>query len=280
MLVVTNFRLIIENFLKYGVLLHLPNPLRLATDEVNWPIFGAMLSLVLYCYLCYAIEARMALSLTIRQADLLQTIIIVICGVTPFAVTYPSKADMILGAGALMLSATIVLKLISFAHVLHDVKRRKATGEVEGLDKEALDAIEKYPKCLNARHFVYFLLAPTLCFQFSYPLTPRIRKRWLLKRLIELLLSVSLMVILMEQYIAPLLRNTIPIVTAEEINYFALLERLLKLSLPNLYLWLLMFFSFFHCFLNMTAELLRFGDRSFYQDWWNSLTLGISSVTL
>lgn len=274
MLVVTNFRLIIENFLKYGVLLHLPNPLRLATDEVNWPIFGAMLSLVLYCYLCYAIEARMALSLTIRQADLLQTIIIVICGVTPFAVTYPSKADMILGAGALMLSATIVLKLISFAHVLHDVKRRKATGEVEGLDKEALDAIEKYPKCLNARHFVYFLLAPTLCFQFSYPLTPRIRKRWLLKRLIELLLSVSLMVILMEQYIAPLLRNTIPIVTAEEINYFALLERLLKLSLPNLYLWLLMFFSFFHCFLNMTAELLRFGDRSFYQDWWNSLTLG------
>jgi diacylglycerol O-acyltransferase-1 len=63
-------------------------------------------------------------------------------------------------------------------------------------------------------------------------------------------------------------------VAAEQINYFALLERLLKLSLPNLYLWLLMFFSFFHCFLNIMAELMRFGDRNFYRDWWNSLTLG------
>ena len=113
MLVVTNFRLIIENFLKYGVLLHLPNPLRIVTDEANWPIFGGMISLLLNCFLCYAIESRMASKLTIKQTDLLQTFIILICGTLPIAVTYPSKADVILGAGALLLSATIVLKLIS-----------------------------------------------------------------------------------------------------------------------------------------------------------------------
>ena len=27
---------------------------------------------------------------------------------------------------------------------------------------------------------------------------------------------------------------------------------------------------FFHLYLNLTAELLRFGDRNFYEDFWNS----------
>lgn len=30
------------------------------------------------------------------------------------------------------------------------------------------------------------------------------------------------------------------------------------------------FFGFLHCWLNFWAELLQFGDREFYRDWWNS----------
>ena len=36
------------------------------------------------------------------------------------------------------------------------------------------------------------------------------------------------------------------------------------------YAWLLMFYLFFHLWLNLLAELTRFGDRLFYKDWWNS----------
>jgi hypothetical protein len=36
---------------------------------------------------------------------------------------------------------------------------------------------------------------------------------------------------------------------------------LLKLSISSTYIWLLVFYGFFHCFLNLTAEILRFGDR-------------------
>ncbi|XP_019502208.1 PREDICTED: sterol O-acyltransferase 1 isoform X2 [Hipposideros armiger] len=32
----------------------------------------------------------------------------------------------------------------------------------------------------------------------------------------------------------------------------------------------LTFFAFLHCWLNAFAEMLRFGDRMFYKDWWNS----------
>jgi len=34
-----------------------------------------------------------------------------------------------------------------------------------------------------------------------------------------------------------------------------------------------MFYCFFHLWLNILAELLRFGDREFYKDWWNAKTV-------
>ena len=33
------------------------------------------------------------------------------------------------------------------------------------------------------------------------------------------------------------------------------------------------FYSFFHLFLNIISEIIRFGDRNFYQDWWNCKNL-------
>jgi diacylglycerol O-acyltransferase-1 len=44
-------------------------------------------------------------------------------------------------------------------------------------------------------------------------------------------------------------------------------ERLLKLSVPNLYVWLMGFYVFFHVYLNILAEITRYGDRLFYRDW-------------
>jgi diacylglycerol O-acyltransferase-1 len=51
------------------------------------------------------------------------------------------------------------------------------------------------------------------------------------------------------------------------------MERFLKLSPPVTYVWLLGFYAFFHVWLNLLAEVLRFGDRTFYKDWWNATDL-------
>ena len=48
----------------------------------------------------------------------------------------------------------------------------------------------------------------------------------------------------------------------------------LRLAIANTYLWLLMFYAYFHLYLNLWAEVLRFGDRVFYKDWWNSSEIG------
>lgn len=52
-----------------------------------------------------------------------------------------------------------------------------------------------------------------------------------------------------------------------------MLERILKLSVPSIIIWLLMFYVIFHSYLNLWAELLRFGDRQFYRPWWNATTI-------
>ena len=38
-------------------------------------------------------------------------------------------------------------------------------------------------------------------------------------------------------------------------------------------IWLLLFFSVFHCLLNILAEVTMFGDRLLYEDWWNAQTM-------
>ena len=50
-------------------------------------------------------------------------------------------------------------------------------------------------------------------------------------------------------------------------------ERLMKLSTIAIVVWLAGFFALFQSFLNALAEIMRFGDRQFYGDWWNSNSL-------
>ncbi|XP_053413220.1 sterol O-acyltransferase 2 isoform X3 [Nycticebus coucang] len=50
----------------------------------------------------------------------------------------------------------------------------------------------------------------------------------------------------------------------------ALLFSILHTTLPGIFILLLIFFAILHCWFNAFAEMLRFGDRMFYRDWWNS----------
>lgn len=72
--------------------------------------------------------------------------------------------------------------------------------------------------------------------------------------------------ILIQQWIVPILRNSQT--PFRETNILKIMERLLKLAVPNHIIWLMGFYCFFHSYLNVLAEILRFGDREFYRDWW------------
>lgn len=271
LLFVTHFRLIIENLLKYGVLLKPPNPLELVYDYRNWPCLSMVLLLHVFLLFAYYLEKRHqhSKSLFLMQVGNIACVVIL-----PFLLSFQTTGDIVCGGILLLITAVTALKLISFVHVVTQVRHAKLSKDWESLTEKQKEVINKYPASLTLKKYFYFLWAPTLCFQFEYPKTDKIRWTWLLLRIGELVVSLSLMLVLIQQYMFPLVLSTLPLLTNPGSSLWQLLERHLRLSIPSLYIWLLMFYALFHCWLNILAELLYFSDREFYQDWWNSLTFG------
>ena len=129
-----------------------------------------------------------------------------------------------------------------------------------------------YPKNITLGNLSYFWWAPTLVYQPVYPRSSEIRWSFVAKRLLEVAgLSVFIW-LASAQYAAPVLRNSLNKMAALDIT--SILERLMKLSTISLIIWLAGFFAVFQSALNALAEVMMFGDREFYTDWWNSPSVG------
>ena len=129
-----------------------------------------------------------------------------------------------------------------------------------------------YPRNVSLGNLSYFWWAPTLVYQPVYPRSSNIRWSFVAKRLGEAAgLSVFIW-LASAQYAAPLLRNSLYKIASFDIA--SIIERLMKLSTISLVIWLAGFFAIFQSTLNALAEVMRFGDREFYSDWWNSPSVG------
>uniref|UniRef100_A0A3Q0S9M6 O-acyltransferase n=1 Tax=Amphilophus citrinellus TaxID=61819 RepID=A0A3Q0S9M6_AMPCI len=116
-------------------------------------------------------------------------------------------------------------------------------------------------------YMYYFVFAPTLCYQLNFPRSPRIRKRFLIRRLFEMkfLNNTKVTQVYVFQWMVPTIQNSM--------KPFQVRRYTEALTVPNHLIWLIFFYWFFHSSLNFVAELLQFGDREFYRDWWNSETV-------
>eukprot|EP00842_Homolaphlyctis_polyrhiza_P002045 jgi/Hompol1/2841/HPOL_006185-RA len=116
-------------------------------------------------------------------------------------------------------------------------------------------------------HYVYFLFCPSLLYRTQYPLTPMIRWSKVMIHAIECFLLVIYIYILFERFLFPILRVP-PVPEQDNLREFGIMA--FNCMLPSMMIFVFGFFGFLHCWLNMHAELLRFADREFYRDWWNS----------
>lgn len=81
--------------------------------------------------------------------------------------------------------------------------------------------------------------------------------------ILRLVALAGVMLIITEQYLQPTIANSL--VPLRQLNWPHMIERVLKLSLPTLYGWIIMFYCLFHLWLNILAEITFFGDREFYK---------------
>ena len=85
-----------------------------------------------------------------------------------------------------------------------------------------------FPDNLNLKNLYYFVAVPTLCYELNFPRSQRIRKRFLLRRFIEMTVLIQLNLALIQQWIIPTIYNSLT--PLKEMNYPRMFERLLKIA--------------------------------------------------
>ena len=291
--VATNFRLIVENFMKYGIIVHkfqLSDYIK--TSDVDCII--CFVELFLHIIVAWQLELHASQKRIERaMATSLHGFNCCLCLAIPVAVTSHTNASLPIAGFVLSMSVVIFMKIVSYAHtnsayrkIYLSNSKHKASNEIVAFDaaddendqgngegEKLMKTSERiqYPNNVTFKNICVFIFMPTLVYQASYPRTERIRKRWLLKRFGELLLCIALMFVAHFQFVRPTLENAKEAIRNK--NAIKLLERLLKLAIPSLITWLLLFYGLFHLWLNILAELTCFGDRLFYTHWWNAKRL-------
>uniref|UniRef100_A0A3B3D2J7 O-acyltransferase n=1 Tax=Oryzias melastigma TaxID=30732 RepID=A0A3B3D2J7_ORYME len=257
MLVLSNARLFLENLLKYGVLVDPVQVISLfLNDPYSWP--AACLVIVSNVFIVVALYTERQLSkgsFSERVGFLIHFINLAVILTFPAAVVLllPSVTP-VGGAFALGIYTILFLKLYSYKDV--------------NLWCRELSTVKARRMVRSLSYMYYFVFAPTLCYELNFPRSPEIRMSFLLRRLFEMLFFIQILVGLTQQWMIPIIQSSMK--PLEDMDLSLMTERLLRLAVPNHLLWLMFFYSFFHSSMNFTAELLRFGDRQFYKDWWNS----------
>jgi len=290
LLVLSNARVALENLLKYGILI---DPFVILgyvfREPYHWPCIALLLASNVFINVCYFIE--LALSSRAISERLGVLLHVVNCGAT---LIFPAGVILVVHPLPFLSSLTLgyytslFLKMISYACVnrwcrekAYAPKRRKTLSGVQAPSASQLNGtaeiaygdspLQHYPENLTLKDLYYFICCPTLCYELNFPRTTRIRKRFLVKRVVEMLFMMQIIAALVQQWMIPTVQNSLePFMNS---NFSVMITRIFKLAIPNHFIWLLFFYWFFHSCLNVVAELLKFGDREFYKDWWNAETV-------
>ncbi|XP_054164354.1 diacylglycerol O-acyltransferase 1-like [Oppia nitens] len=294
LLVLSNARVALENIIKYGILVDPVQWIKIFIGKPNaWPSCQLILSVNIFILISFVLEHIFATKLWRERTGriLVMLNIATILSLPPIVINSvhcnPIGASIACG-----LYSIISLKLVSYhmvnywcrKHKLctkklsnagpHTRRRSFSSKEIQKLhqngstNNDSKHPLVEYPNNLNLVDLYYYMFAPTLCYELNFPRSERIRKRFLIKRILEILFLLQLNLGLIQQWMVPTISNSFK--PLQEMNFTKMLERLLKLAIPNHIIWLIFFYWFFHSCLNTIAEILRFSDREFYRDWWNA----------
>lgn len=297
-LVISNFKLILDNLKNYGNKMSdfIPT-FDFSKDDIADDFYSVRPEFVLFSWLVsvlmsYFIELAVVRGyLRGKSATLMHVVAGTYNLIFPVLWVTISRSHPGYCMLYLLQSTILWMKLISYAHVNREMRIEEALEIEKKLDstdddfynnskpmtsffadmKDLEPPYRHYPANITLKDVLYFSVAPTLCYQLNYPRLKLIRWKYVASLVLRLLLVLGLMLYFVGQHVKPTLDASMGIV--RDMNLFELFEHLLKLSIPNTYVWLLSFYLFFHLWLNLLAELTRFGDRKFYGDWWNARSI-------
>ncbi|KAI3371719.1 hypothetical protein L3Q82_024282 [Scortum barcoo] len=268
LLVLTHAHLFLENFIQHGFLIDVKKVLEhLIADNCNWPSVNLILAANMFAITALLLERFQEKgTLSPTKAHRLHLTNLGLLLLFPAAVIAHEPTISTGGAFfSLWFYTALGMKLYSYQETNRWYRQAHLTNaETDMKDSKA------HNEHLTFQDLYYFLFAPTLCYQRDFPCTPKVRINKLLHRLLEMVIVIQIMVGIVQQWIEPIFQRSENSFSSMDITMRV--EHLVGLVAPTHFLWLLLFFLS-HSYLNFCAELLRFGDRHFYGDWWNATTL-------
>ncbi|KAH9825806.1 diacylglycerol O-acyltransferase 1-2-like [Teratosphaeria destructans] len=277
-LVASNLRLMIENFNKYGLLVTLSGS---QVRRGDWQWFGFLYGVTpVFLFVAYAIEAAAAVYAKEKVGEKKKAEVRGDNGAATGAKRHLFSTWRVIAfchgfnATLMLVIATYTVYfrihnpgLATFAEihaviVWLKVCSRWTAGAVQVVSIPAEHHTEKSQ---------LLLVGTDIDLPAVYPMTDKRRWDFIAKRACESLLLSVVIFVACAQYAVPLLQNSLNDISTLHLSN--ILERVLKLSTISLVCWLAGFFAVFQSFLNMLAEIMMFGDREFYSDWWNSSDL-------
>lgn len=159
--------------------------------------------------------------------------------------------------------------------LLHQSQEVEKAKDKEVLSKSSADlcnTLIKFPHNINFRNFFSYSMYPTVVYELVFLRSKQIRWKYLAEKICALVGVVSLMLIVADLAINPLVERCNQ---ARELN-LSLLDRLKLYTLvlidmiPPFFLeYLLSFYLIWDTILNAIAELSFYADRDFYGPWWS-----------
>ncbi|XP_055352626.1 sterol O-acyltransferase 2-like [Paramacrobiotus metropolitanus] len=116
--------------------------------------------------------------------------------------------------------------------------------------------------------YLYFQYIPTLVYRDNYPRIKAVRWNLVLKNFAQFLGGVLYCNYVYIRFCIPAFRNF----NREHVSVGVFLKAIFDAILPGSLHFMVIFYAFLHAWMNAFGEMLRFADRLFYRDWWNSTT--------
>ena len=274
-LLISNFRLILDNFLKNGFVLWefiwKVNVYEFTKAPMNFPLMTGQVIMIVNVFITYITELGLGYgALSEMTGTSIHVLNINFALILCYSIVWFYIFSPICGVLLMMQSTVSWMKLVSYAHANSDYRNADHDVHLATLSLiQNVGEIEKsttYPSNVNLRDIFFFWFAPTLTYQIAFPRSKRIRWWKVMGLFIRICLFSAFLIFLLTQTIIPYMEE---FVADNDFSSQTMASTLLKLAIPNTYVWLLIFYLYFHLFMNLLAEILRFGDRVFYKDWWN-----------
>lgn len=300
-LITGNLRLVIENYIKYGIIRSFYKLGFSKEDLYTSALLTALIpvhlliSLLVERFAIFCLHKKRALDQTTQDATKPKLLVIkkkylwklfaalhALNAIASFCITsvivYTRIFNPLLGTLCEVHAIILGLKVVSYALTNRDLRDAYLINNRAG-SHEATTPIPEiykslpYPQNLSIGNLVYFWWAPTLVYQPVYPRSRTIRPTFLLQQFVELFGTILGIWFLSSQYALPILQSSL-VQLHNDGSWITMAEHLLKLATVSIVIWLLGFFAVFQSSLNILAELMRFADREFYLDWWNAGSVG------